>query len=191
MSQCPHCGAAVAPGAQLCGACGRPLVPGVPRSDKSLKWVVMIVAGAGCALVAIAVAGIVAALIIPNFLDALQKAKQKRTVGDLRTIATTLESYRQQNDTYPAARGAAELGPLLAGQGFPGKLKDGWQHELRYTCLSPAEARCASYELASPGRDGAYEHPPGGYTPGPFAPTDYDRDLVMRDGDFVRWPQAL
>ena len=33
-------------------------------------------------LIVVAIIGIIAALLIPNFLDALQKAKQKRTVAD-------------------------------------------------------------------------------------------------------------
>ncbi len=32
-------------------------------------------------LIVVAIIGIIAALLIPNFLDALQKAKQKRTGG--------------------------------------------------------------------------------------------------------------
>ena len=34
-------------------------------------------------LIVVAIIGIIAALLIPNFLDALQKAKQKRTVADM------------------------------------------------------------------------------------------------------------
>ena len=42
-------------------------------------------------LIVIAIIGIIAALLIPNFLDALQKAKQKRTVADVRNTGTTLK----------------------------------------------------------------------------------------------------
>ena len=35
-------------------------------------------------LIVVAIIGIIAAILIPNLLDALQKAKQKRTVGDIR-----------------------------------------------------------------------------------------------------------
>ena len=38
-------------------------------------------------LIVVAIIGIIAALLIPNFLDALQKAKQKRTVADMRNAA--------------------------------------------------------------------------------------------------------
>ena len=44
-------------------------------------------------LIVVAIIGIIAALLIPNFLDALQKAKQKRTVADMRNIGTAMFSW--------------------------------------------------------------------------------------------------
>src|SRR4029450_1437913 len=44
-------------------------------------------------LIVVAIIGIIAALLIPNFLDALQKAKQKRTVADLRNVGTAQMSW--------------------------------------------------------------------------------------------------
>ena len=44
-------------------------------------------------LVVIAIIGIIAAILIPNLLDALQKAKQKRTVADLRDTGTAWMSW--------------------------------------------------------------------------------------------------
>src|SRR5215217_2828204 len=44
-------------------------------------------------LIVVAIIGIIAALLIPNFLDALQKAKQKRTVGDMRSVGTSEMSW--------------------------------------------------------------------------------------------------
>ena len=37
-------------------------------------------------LIVIAIIGIIAAIIIPNLLDALQRAKQRRTMSDIRTV---------------------------------------------------------------------------------------------------------
>jgi prepilin-type N-terminal cleavage/methylation domain-containing protein len=39
-------------------------------------------------LIVVAIIGIIAAILIPNFLDALQKAKQKATVADIRNTGT-------------------------------------------------------------------------------------------------------
>src|SRR3954453_23144582 len=44
-------------------------------------------------LIVVAIIGIIAALLIPNFLDALQKAKQKRTVADARNVRTSMMSW--------------------------------------------------------------------------------------------------
>ena len=44
-------------------------------------------------LIVVAIIGIIAAILIPNLLDALQKAKQKRTVGDIRAIGTAWFSW--------------------------------------------------------------------------------------------------
>lgn len=192
MAACPYCGSPYPAGASYCVTCGQPVVTAAtaPRPDRTMKVIVTLAVAGGCLLVAIAVSGIVAALIIPNFIDALAKAKQKRTLADMRTIATALESQREQSGRYPMASDAAALGPLLAGHGYNGNGQDAWKHELRYSCLSPAEGACDSYELASGGRDGTFEQQPGGYEEGAFEPTAYDADLVLVDGLFHRWPDG-
>jgi len=194
MANCPYCGTPYPAGATYCGTCGQPVVgglaPGAAKPDKTMKTIVWIAVAGGCLLVAIAVAGILAALIIPNFLDALQKAKQKRTIADVRLISTALESARADDDHYPNASDAAALGTLLAGHGYSGNGQDGWQRPLRFTCLQPEGEGCASYELASGGRDGVFEHDPGEYPSESFETTAYDSDIVMSDGMFSRWPSG-
>src|SRR5204863_10106161 len=49
-------------------------------------------------LIVVAIIGIIAALLIPNFLDALQKDKQKRTVTDMRNIGTRSEERRVEKE---------------------------------------------------------------------------------------------
>ena len=44
-------------------------------------------------LIVVAIIGIIAAILIPNLLDALQKAKQKATVADIRNIGTAWFSW--------------------------------------------------------------------------------------------------
>jgi general secretion pathway protein G len=146
--------------------------------------------GGGCLLVGLFLAGIIAAILIPNFLDALQKAKQKRTVADMRTIGAALESYAVDNERYPEAADAASLVSQLAGHGYGGGSQDGWKNELRWTCLDESDGGCSSYELASGGRDGAFESEAGGYEEGAFVVNEYDSDLVLVDGLFVRWPES-
>ncbi len=52
-------------------------------------------------LIVVAIIAILAAIAIPNFLAAQVRAKVSRSKNDLRTIATALESYMIDNNTYP------------------------------------------------------------------------------------------
>lgn len=52
-------------------------------------------------LVVVAVIAILAAIAVPNFLEAQTRAKVSRVKADMRTIATALESYRVDGNNYP------------------------------------------------------------------------------------------
>ncbi len=52
-------------------------------------------------LIVVAIIAILAAIAIPNFLAAQVRAKISRSKGELRTIATGLESYYVDNNVYP------------------------------------------------------------------------------------------
>lgn len=52
-------------------------------------------------LIVVAIIAILAAIAVPNFLEAQVRAKTARTKNDLRVIATGLESYAVDNNTYP------------------------------------------------------------------------------------------
>ena len=158
-------------------------------------------------LIVVAIIGIIAALLIPNFLDALQKAKQKRTVADMRNIGTAEMSWLT-DQLAAAAAGAASttwdstpytnlsstaLASLLVSQYIQQiPQKDGWKHDYWYgknTNLGGSQV----FAIASGGRDAAdtgYTIP-GSATTGPFDPTDYNQDIIWSDGFFVRWPQKV
>jgi prepilin-type N-terminal cleavage/methylation domain-containing protein len=52
-------------------------------------------------LIVVAIIAILAAIAVPNFLEAQTRAKVGRAKADLRTLATALESYRVDNNNYP------------------------------------------------------------------------------------------
>src|SRR5206468_12132915 len=54
-------------------------------------------------LIVVAIIGILAAIAIPNLLSALQRSRQKRSMADLRTIATAWESRATETNKYNAA----------------------------------------------------------------------------------------
>jgi len=52
-------------------------------------------------LIVVAIIGILAAIAIPNFLQAQVRAKYARAKADMRTLATALETYRVDHNEYP------------------------------------------------------------------------------------------
>lgn len=52
-------------------------------------------------LIVVAIIGILAAIAVPNFLNAQVRAKIARTTADLRSLKTALESYQVDNNRYP------------------------------------------------------------------------------------------
>ena len=75
-------------------------------------------------LIVVAIIAILAAIAVPNFLEAQTRAKVSRVKSDLRTLVTGIESYRVDHNRYPegsdnptrwAASYSTFLGPLAPG----------------------------------------------------------------------------
>ncbi|MFA4925206.1 MAG: prepilin-type N-terminal cleavage/methylation domain-containing protein [Candidatus Aminicenantales bacterium] len=86
-------------------------------------------------LIVVAIIGILAALLIPNAMSALQKAKQKGTIKDINTISTGLIDYITDKGIAPNATGgelATTGDPVVTAlQGFYLKtmpVRDQWGH---------------------------------------------------------------
>jgi len=192
MPYCSGCGKQLAAEVSQCPACGK-LVPGTvqPKTSKAV-WVVV---GAGCLVVGLVISGIIAAIFIPNFLDALQKAKTKRTMADLRNLGTALEAYRVDHDgEVPAVDSMDDLATELEPAYIDSVPRvDGWKNPIRYTCWSAgAEGACDTYVLASGGRDGVFEHDDlRAYDAATFGRSDYDADLVYSEALFLRLPEPV
>lgn len=52
-------------------------------------------------LIVVAIIAILAAIAVPNFMEAQVRAKVSRCKADMRTLATAIESYRVDNNGYP------------------------------------------------------------------------------------------
>jgi type II secretion system protein G len=52
-------------------------------------------------LIVVAIIAILAAIAVPNFLEAQVRSKVSRVKSDMRTLATALETYRMDNTGYP------------------------------------------------------------------------------------------
>jgi len=54
-------------------------------------------------LIVVAIIAILAAIAVPNFLEAQTRSKVSRTLADMRTFATGAEAYAVDNNKYPKA----------------------------------------------------------------------------------------
>lgn len=63
-------------------------------------------------LIVVAIIGILAAIAVPNFLNAQLRAKIARVEGDLRAMKTAIEMYRLDNSGYPPACSLERMGDV-------------------------------------------------------------------------------
>ncbi len=152
-------------------------------------------------LIVVAIIGILATMLIPNLLDAMQKAKQKRTVADIRITGTAMFAWLS-DEVGAAAAGSAvtsvdlsdysaitlpNLRTLLVKQYIETIPDiDGWKRPFDFYCNVADPHSKQVLAIASAGRNGNFEGPT--YTVAGFDPTDYDQDIVWTDGFFARWP---
>jgi len=54
-------------------------------------------------LIVAAVIGLIASIAIPAFLDGIERARQKRTMGDVRTLAMSVQAFRSDYTGYPSS----------------------------------------------------------------------------------------
>ncbi|MBI5153839.1 prepilin-type N-terminal cleavage/methylation domain-containing protein [Candidatus Poribacteria bacterium] len=76
-------------------------------------------------LIVVAIIAILAAIAVPNFLEAQVRAKVSRAKADMRSLATALETYRIDRNDYPF-RAKAPASPLLQGIGDSTRRRQDW-----------------------------------------------------------------
>jgi len=129
-------------------------------------------------LIVVAIIGIIAAIAIPNLLSAIQKGRQKRTMGDMKSLGTTIETVQTDCSAYPSdtnvGTNCATPGSLMQGLTKGGWLQnpilcDGWRTLFLYgdaaatggktvtisdpNCLAVFTTWQNTYGLLSKGRD--------------------------------------
>ena len=152
-------------------------------------------------LIVVAIIGILAAIAIPNLLTAMQRSKQKRTMADMRAIATAWEARATDMNTYGSA-GANFTFPAvpvtfasLIGLLTPTYIKslpqkDGWSRDYGYGMDKAAGVATAAqiYSIRSQGKDGSFEG--ASYTVG-TGTSVFDCDIVYSNGSFIQWPEGM
>ena len=149
-------------------------------------------------LIVVAIIGILAAIAIPNLLTAMQRSKQKRSMADMRTIATAWEARATDMNRYNAAGALVypktgvtvdNLSTYLAPtyvKTFP--QKDGWGTSWLFGADQTwGDATAAQqYAIVSSAKDGKLETAPVG-----GATTNFDCDIIYSNGTFLSFPEGV
>jgi general secretion pathway protein G len=136
-------------------------------------------------LIVVAIIGIIAAIAIPNLLNAIQRGKQKRTMADMRAIGTAVESYAVDNNLYPAGgSGVSGINNVVQPR-YIARLpnRDAWQTEFDYRSSPSGNAQ--KYSVESYGKNGADET---GNASG--STTDFNNDILFSQGIFILFPEG-
>ena len=137
-------------------------------------------------LIVVAIIGIIAAIAIPNLLVALQKGKQKATMGDMKSIGNAIESYITDWSIAPQATFTA----LTTATYFvPFYIKilppnDSWGTTFTYTYATDL------YSVVSWGRDKAATAIPAPPLYDVTKLSDFNNDIYYSNGIFTVGPRV-
>lgn len=145
-------------------------------------------------LIVIAIIGIVAAIAIPNLLTALQKGKQKATMGDMKSIGNAIESYMTDLYMAPGAGtidNIVGLDPYLA----PFYIKvlprqDGWGGPYRYDsgAIGPDQDVYSIFSYGRGSDAGTITTANSPYVVTTMA--GFEEDIVYSNGNFTYAPKV-
>lgn len=158
-------------------------------------------------LIVVAIIGILAALLIPNALEAMQKARQKGTMKDINTLATFMLDYITDQGSAPEHSGAIVQGDTvwLALIGFYTKalpVNDQWGNPffiesgdtLDFLSMTAPTGVTDEFIVASPGRDNGWDFTwnttTGAYLYVVNTMDDFDNDIINWNGQFVCAPRT-
>lgn len=157
-------------------------------------------------LIVVAIIGIIAAILIPNLLDALHKAKQKRTVANIRNVGIGWFSW-MTDEVSAASAGTGTfdfdaLDPITAqelrttlfptvGPRYTSDVpeRDSWGNPLEYAWRNATDD--LSIGIRSLGRGNAVGPQTSPYPIQGFVATQYEQDIVWADGFFVHYPTGV
>ena len=164
-------------------------------------------------LIVVAILGILAALLIPNAITAIQKAKQKSTMKDITVISTAVTDFVTDNGQTPTQSGVYTAGSEFYGALSPFYVKvlpltDQWGNDFYAYCGTDANGKWGisgasgdDFCIASYGRDkalGADGRSWSGFSAdqpeaGLFVVSTtahFNYDLVMWNGSWISAPRT-
>ncbi len=136
-------------------------------------------------LIVVAIIGIIAAIAIPNLLNAIDRGKQKRTMADIRSVGTAVEAYAVDVNFYPRNLTFGPIGGNVAPFVEPTFIRqapaqDGWGGAINYG----SDSLGTEYTVSSFAKDRVASTQDG-------KTTDFDCDIVYMVGGFVAWPEGI
>jgi len=146
-------------------------------------------------LIVVAIIGILAAIAIPNLLTALQRSRQKRSMADMRSIATAWEARATDTNGYAAA-GAAISWPdptlevsVLGSMLVPTYIKkfpeyDGWGTTFKVGFDN------RNYAITSYGANKT-DNVTATSAAAPVTTNDFDCDIIFSLGNFLMYPEGI
>ena len=159
-------------------------------------------------LIVVAILGILAALLIPNAITAIQKAKQKSTMKDLVVMSTAITDFVTDNGITPVQNGTYTATAVFYTSLSPFYIKvlpltDQWGTSFNAYCGTDVDGNYGvsgaagdDFLVSSYGRAGILESFTFSITEpeaGMFVVSQADhfnRDLVMWNGSWIRAPRT-
>jgi type II secretion system protein G len=149
-------------------------------------------------LIVVAIIGILAAIAIPNLLTAMQRSRQKRTMADMRTIATAWEARATDVNQYGAAGLSFPPPNEAITAGLQSRLQptyvkvtpvfDGWSQPFNVGTTTDGN----SYSIASGGANKEFElSGASSVAAGEMTTQNFDCDIIYSDGTFVVYPDGV
>lgn len=146
-------------------------------------------------LIVIAIIGIVAAIAIPNLLVAMQKGRQKSTMGDMRSIGSAIESYITDNYMAPGGGVDQEIS-MLRQYLVPFHIKalpdrDGWGEPYHYSSGVINTTAADDYSIVSYGKRSISDTINLSNNPYPVKTLfDFENDICFSNGNFTYGPKV-
>jgi len=159
-------------------------------------------------LIVVAILGILAALLIPNAITAIQKAKQKSTMKDVIVISTALADYLTDNGIAPIQAGTYVAGSDFYKSVSPFYIKimpvnDQWGNDFNIWCNTATSGYTnvtganGDFVVSSFGRDKVQQTDTGFSANTPEdglyivnEMSDFDNDLVAWNGSWICAPRS-
>jgi type II secretory pathway pseudopilin PulG len=140
----------------------------------------------------LALFAVLASIAVPNLLKAMNRSHQKRTMADMRSIATAWEARATDRNSYSVGSHhgrltTAELAAALEPT-YIRKLPrmDGWGTEFQLaTGDEELAGEAQSYDIRSLGSDGR----PDSVADLRAATTKFTDDIIYTNGSFSRYPE--